>query len=314
MINWLLANRVTRLLALSGPVLLLCGLAVLWAVGATEPAKWTETSWILGFSPNSQAEYAPPFAPMQLLDVYARGGGSHEVHLYILGSDGGGRDLLALMASGSWPSLRLVLIAVIARLLIGVLAGMMLAVGAIPVRLVGLAMGRWTAGFPYLVLAILVIDALVNTQSRLVAFAVAITLVGWRDIAELTAERTQAVLTQPYAVASKALGTGRIRLFIRHVVPHLRPVLVTEATFQASAVLVLLGELGYLGFFLGAGSSFNGVNLPAAEIGQLLSAARDYILREEWTPVLVPALTLATAALSFELLGTVLRRRWAVPS
>ena len=306
-------RRAFRLLAFSGPVLLLGVLAALWTVGAMEPAKWIDTSWILGFDPGSQREFAPPFAPMQLLDAQARGGGVHDVHRYILGSDAGGRDLLGLMVRGSWPSLRLVLLAVFARLVIGVLAGMALALGAVPIRLIGLAMGRWTVGFPYLVLAIIVIDALVNYQSRLVAFAIAITLVGWRDIAELTAERTQAVLSQPYAVAARALGSGRIRLFIRHVVPHLRPVLLAEATFQASAVLVLLGELGYLGFFLGQTGSFNGVNLPAAEIGQLLSVARDYILREQWTPVLVPAMTLAIAALAFELLGLALKRRWEMP-
>jgi len=91
-------------------------------------------------------------------------------------------------------------------------------------------------------------------------------------------------------------------------------VLVTETAFQASAVLVLLGELGYLQFFLGAPFKFNDVLLPQPELGSLLAAARDYILSEQWTPVLAPAAAIALLALAFELLGMALRGRWALPS
>jgi ABC-type dipeptide/oligopeptide/nickel transport system permease subunit len=91
--------------------------------------------------------------------------------------------------------------------------------------------------------------------------------------------------------------------------PHLRPVLTVETAFQASAVLVLLGELGYLNFFLGTPAVFNQVLLPQPELGQLLSVARDYILRQDWTPVLAPAGGIALLALAFELLGLALGAR-----
>jgi ABC-type dipeptide/oligopeptide/nickel transport system permease subunit len=41
----------------------------------------------------------------------------------------------------------------------------------------------------------------------------------------------------------------------------------------------------------------------------LLSDARNYILKEQWLPVLLPALTLALLALGFELMGLALRHR-----
>ena len=172
---------------------------------------------------------------------------------------------------------------------------------------------RWLAGFPYLVLAIVLITAL-STWSPFWAFVIAMSMVGWRDVAQLTSERIEAVLTQPYAEAATALASTRLRTFFRHVVPHLRPVLVTETAFQASAVLVLLGELGYLHFFLGTPFTFNEVLLPQPELGALLSEARDYILSEQWTPVLAPAGAIALLALAFELTGLALRSRWALPT
>jgi len=95
------------------------------------------------------------------------------------------------------------------------------------------------------------------------------------------------------------------------VIPHhATPVLVTETAFQASAVLVLLGELGYLKFFLGTPFTFNQILLPQPELGALLSIARDYIISEQWTPVLAPAGAIALLALAFELLGWLSAGAW----
>ena len=41
----------------------------------------------------------------------------------------------------------------------------------------------------------------------------------------------------------------------------------------------------------------------------MLAYARNYILREQWLPVMLPALTLALLALAFEMLGLALRFR-----
>ena len=146
--------------------------------------------------------------------------------------------------------------------------------------------------------------------------------VGWRDVAELTAEQVEHVRSQSYAEAARALGTDGVRFFRRHVMPHLRPVLVTEAAFQASSVLVLLAELGYLQVYVGAhitalyaqsgggrGPLTVAYRLAPPEIGGMLADARNYILLEQWVPVLVPAVAVALLALAFELYGWALRTR-----
>ena len=217
--------------------------------------------------------------------------------------------------------MELVFFAVLGRFLLGHLAGLAMGLGSSLVRTLSRSMNRWFAGIPYLAFAIVLIQVL-SGQSRFFAFVIAIALVGWREIADTTAATVESVLSQPYAEAAKGLGTSGLGFFRRHVIPHLRPRLLLEAPFQASGVLVLLGELGYLNVYLGLKSlqivGQGGPLAPPAliyrlpatpELGGLLAGARQYILRGEWGPVLIPALVLALLALSFELLGTGLRIR-----
>ena len=83
---------------------------------------------------------------------------------------------------------------------------------------------------------------------------------------------------------------------------------------RATPQFLGVNELGYLHFFLGTPFTFNEVLLPQPELGALLSEARDYILSEQWTPVLAPAGAIALLALAFELTGLALRSRWALPT
>lgn len=294
------------------PFLLFAFLAGLMLFGLQQPVRWAEHKFILGYLTGTHHEVIPPFGPMTRVDVFEQGSNNLQPgHLYVLGSDAGGRDMLVLIAHGAVLSLELVVLVVVLRLLLGILVGVAMGLGSRPVRTLTVILSRWVAGFPYLVLAIVLITAL-SVWSPFGAFVIAMAMVGWRDIAQLTSERVESVLSQPYAEAATALGSGRLRTFRRHVIPHLRPVLVTETAFQASAVLVLLGELGYLKFFLGTPFTFNQVLLPQPELGALLSIARDYILSEQWTPVLAPAGAIALLALAFELLGLALRSRLAL--
>ena len=301
-------------MALACTILLLV-LAALLLVGLGVPRHYYSEIVLIGQTPSGNW-VTPPFSPMTEADLYSRNGLPIGRHLFILGSDGGGRDLLALIAHGALPSLELVVAGLLGRFLVGLLAGTLMAMGAAPVRTLSRGMGRWFAGLPYLAFAIVLVQVLAP-YSRFWAFAIAMAVVGWRDVAEITAEQVEQVLAQPYTEAAHALGSQGWTYFRRHVVPNLTPALAVELPFQASAILVLLAELGYLNVYLGSrltGISFSSnvvtYLLPQTpELGALLADARAYILMQFWVPVLVPALAIALLALAFELLGWSVRIR-----
>jgi ABC-type dipeptide/oligopeptide/nickel transport system permease subunit len=299
-----------------------CGIAIvlalgmLLAYGLLQPVKWSTTVWVFAVGHGTHDVHLPPFPAFSTMDVFDADNNVRGTHFYLLGSDDGGRDMVALTARGALPSLTLVGLVVIARFAIGGLAGIAMGLGHGPVRWLSRGMSRWVIGFPYLALAIIVIHAL-TPRSRLLAFVIGMAVVGWRDVAEVVAERIEHVRSQPFALSARALGTTGLTFVRLHVVPHLRPALAVELPFQASAVLVLLAELGYLKVFLGGviflsegergDQAVQLVTQP--ELGQLLSNTYRYILLYQFEPVLVPALTIALAALAFELIGMGLRSR-----
>jgi ABC-type dipeptide/oligopeptide/nickel transport system permease subunit len=313
-------------------VLILACLAILVVIGLRIPEYWATQTWAGGFI-NGTIGF-PPFPPLSTVQVFPLNNPQPQLqtHYYLLGSDAGGRDLFALTARGALPSLELVGLALVGRMALGLVAGFGIALGAAPLRTVARAAGGWIAGFPYLALAVLVIQALTGgpgaqgvTQpgsTRLVAFVIAIGVVGWRDIAEVVSGRIMWVETQPFAMGARAVGSDGLGFFKRHVWPYLRPALTVEFSFQASAVLVLLAELGFLQYYVGGFTSLSedtqgvaGFHLAIQpELGQLLSDVRLYDLRQQFAPVLVPALALALAALAFEIIGRALRGRTDLPT
>ena len=294
---------------------LLAAIAILLVVGLLEPTRWYQGIYAGGFYHRTNHIIQPPFPALSDLDLFSVKATSQGHHLYLLGSDAGGRDLLALVAHGSLPSFLLVLMVVATRLVVGLAAGIAIGLGSGPVRALSRGIGSWIIGFPYLALAIVLIEVLAP-HGRVMAFVVAMAIVGWRDVAELVAERIEHVKTQPFSLAAESLGTTGLRFFRLHVIPFLKPLLTVEVAFQASAVLVLLAELGYLQVYLGpvfrlVQPGDNSIALlMQPELGQLLANSRHDLLYRQLEPVLVPAVAIATMALAFELLGTALRGRW----
>lgn len=318
-------DRLRRLTLLVSAVALIAFLAGFVVVGLRIPDRWTTVVWAGGFIHGTITQ--PPFPAFSTVNVFT---GSdtpiHDTHFYLLGSDAGGRDLFALTSRAVIPSLELVILALVARMALGVAAGFLIASNTEPLRTVARAAGGWVAGFPYLALAVLVIQSFTGgpstvalpSRTRLIAFVVAIAVVGWRDIAELVASRMEWVNTQSFADGAHAVGSTGFGFFRRHAWPFIRQGLTIELSFQASAVLVLLAELGFLQYYLGGftqlveegprlspSASFQLATQP--ELGQMMSDVRLYLLRNELLPALVPALALALASLSFELLGRALR-------
>ena len=296
----------------AGCVALAAIAAVIW-FGLRQPIQWSSDVWAGGVEPSGRI-VLPPFpilSTVRVFDITVEQGGTH---FYLLGSDGGGRDLLALVANAAIPSLELVAIVVAARFVIGIVAGLAIGLGVPLVRELGRWLGSIVLSFPYIVLAAVTVQAF-TPKGKMLAFVIAMSAVGWRDVAELVAERVEYVRSQPFSMAAIAMGTTGLRFFRLHVIPFLRPALGVELPFQVSAVLVLLAELGYVQVFLGPIIQLENYGGPATvlisrpELGQLLSLTRNDVLANQFWVALVPALMIALIALSFELIGTGVRGR-----
>ncbi|TEU13172.1 MAG: M20/M25/M40 family metallo-hydrolase [Anaerolineales bacterium] len=242
---------------------------------------------------------APPFAPS---DVYP------------LGTDSQGRDILSLILVGARRTLTLALFAVLARVAVGTVLGCLagwFANSALD-RLL-LSVVEVIAAFPALLLAMVLIYAL-GIRQGLWVFVVALCAVGWGEPLQFVRSQVMSIREKDYIEGAWATGLGDLQILVRHVLPNLLPSLMVLAFLEMGGVLMLLGELGFLGVFIGGGFAANEaqgqpslIYFDVPEWGVILSNTWRGFRSRPWM-AFYPALALTVAILAVNLFGEGLRR------
>ncbi|MBM2842662.1 MAG: hypothetical protein HW404_499 [Anaerolineales bacterium] len=234
------------------------------------------------------------------------------------GTDQIGRDMQALILYGARQTLTLALLVVGARLVIGVLAGMVAGwwKGGLFDRLVNSLLSVWAA-FPITLFAMILILA-IGIERGLSTFVVALCFVGWGEIAQYIRSEVIALRGKPFLEGAQAVGVPPEDILRRHILPNLAPSILVLASLEMGAVLLILAELGFLGIFLGGG-----YRVAIAEFGRMQSVVAYYSDVPEWAALLAnirewwrsypwlawsPALAFSLAILTFNLAGEGLRR------
>ncbi len=256
---------------------------------------------IVPFSPNTtqilvriDGEWVvPPFPPS-------------ETHIW--GTDPIGRDMFSLVVAGAQQTILMAFAVVAVRMLIGFVLGI----------LAGWFHGSWLdriivgatqalAVFPTLVMAALLIF-LIGFDGGMRTFVLALSLVGWGEIVQYVRGEVATIRPQPFIESAVSVGQRTSRLLLIHVLPNLAPSLISLAAIELGAVLLILGELGFIGIFLqgGAGTDF-GLYAMVPEWGSLLSNIRNWIRAYPWVGI-YPTMAFFIAILGFNLFGEGLRR------
>jgi ABC-type dipeptide/oligopeptide/nickel transport system permease subunit len=221
-----------------------------------------------------------------------------------LGTDELGRDRFARLLYGTRVSLLLAPAAALLSTLIAALIG-----GA-----AGYLGGRWerllTTGvdlflsLPWLFLLLAVRALLPLNTSPVTSVMITFLLLGclgWAAPARIIRAGTRTLVNADYLVQASASGISRWRLFWRHLLPNLRPILLAQ--FWISVPLFILSEanLGLLGL---------GVSEPLPSWGAMLRELENYsaILQNPW--MLAPAILLVVVVSCLQLL---LRTEESVP-
>jgi len=232
---------------------------------------------------------------------------------FLLGTDAQGRDILTLLLYGARRTLSLAFFAVVARVLLGTILGALSGwfAGSLLDRvLTGLS--QVIAAFPSLLLAMVLIYAF-GIRQGLWIFAVALCLVGWGEVAQFVRGQVMRIREQDYIEGALATGLGDLQLLSRHVLPNLVPSLVIVAFLEMGGVLMILGELGFIGVFIGGGWTTVGTTdsmvtyFDVPEWGVMLSATWRTFRSYPWM-TFYPALAFTLSILGFNLFGEGLRR------
>jgi ABC-type dipeptide/oligopeptide/nickel transport system permease component len=232
---------------------------------------------------------------------------------FLLGTDAQGRDILTLLLYGARRTLSLAFFAVIARVLLGTVLGALS--GWFPDSLLDRALSgltQVTAAFPSLLLAMVLIYAF-GIRQGLWVFALSLSLIGWGEVAQFVRGQVMHIREQDYVEGALATGLGDIQLLSRHVLPNLVPSLVVLACLEMGGVLMVLGELGFIGVFIGGGARTASVTdslityFDVPEWGVMLSTTWRTFRSYPWM-TFYPALAFTAAIVGFNLFGEGLRR------
>jgi peptide/nickel transport system permease protein len=198
-----------------------------------------------------------------------------------LGRDHLGRSVIARLAHATQLSLVMALLCVSAALLFGTLAGIAAAWRGGWVDLVLHGLSEIFIALPAL-LVVLVVSAIANGD--LWTLCLGLALAQWVEYFRMVRARSGLVLAGPAVEAAGLLQLGPAHIVRRHLLPELRPLLTTMATFGVGSSILALSTLGFVGI---------GVRPPTPELGLMITEAFPFYHEAPWM-ALAPVLVLTT--------------------
>jgi peptide/nickel transport system permease protein len=246
---------------------------------------------------------APPFKPSPV---------------FPWGTDHIGRDIQALVLAGGKRTLALAFFGMLARILLGTTLGILAGWqrGGWTDRLVTGAVGVWAA-FPVTLFAMIIIQAL-GIQQGMWVFVVALSVVGWGEVAQFVRGQVIALKPQLFIESARSVGSRTVQILGRHVIPNLVNSLIVLAALEMGGILMLLAELGYINIFMGGG-----FRAMIGEVGRMVPLVAFYSDVPEWSALianvreywrsyswmaLYPGLAVFLSIMTFNLFGEGLRR------
>jgi len=211
-----------------------------------------------------------------------------------LGSDGLGRDMLSRLIWGGRISLGIGFaasgVAVLIALLVGGLAGFLGGrADFLLMRFVDLVMS-----LPTFFLLILLVVLL---KPGIWVVILVISLVSWPYPARIFRSQILTLRELTFVVAARCLGVRGRRIFLRHVLPHLLPLVIVYLALGIPTTIFAEASLSFLGL---------GVPPPAPSWGTMIQDGVEYYRAAPWV-VLFPGLAIMLTVVCFNLLGAGLR-------
>ena len=223
-----------------------------------------------------------------------------------LGTDRNGRDYLSRLLYGASASLLIGIGANVLAAVIGLIVGATAALAGspslglgdrrmrLPVESVLMRFTDLWLAMPILLLTITLAFVLGNSIGLVIAI-IGTTL--WTGMARLVYGRLLVLRESEFVEASRALGSTTSRVFGRHLLPHVLPLLVVYASLGIAATILFEATLAFLGA---------GVPTSVPTWGTMLSDGTGFIYTDPRL-ALLPGLCITLTVLGFNLLGDALR-------
>ncbi|WP_420359955.1 ABC transporter permease [Agrobacterium vitis] len=213
---------------------------------------------------------------------------------YLLGTDGLGRDVLSRLIYAMRMSVLIAIVGSMIGATIGTLLGFLAAHFRGLIEDIIMVFVDFQASMPFFIIALAVLAFFGNNFEL---FLVVVGLYGWEVYARLTRSLVLQAKGQGYAFAIGTLGVHPFRIYARHILPNILPVLIVQVTLNFPELILVETALSFLGL---------GIQPPQTSLGLMLGEGRNYLATAWWTGI--PAgIVIFLTTLSISLVGDWLR-------
>jgi peptide/nickel transport system permease protein len=214
---------------------------------------------------------------------------------YILGTDTLGRDVLSRLIYGARVSLSVGLVAVCIGGTLGTLLGLLAGYFGGWVDDVIMRLADIELGFPFILLAIMVMVVLGSGVLNLI---LVLGIGQWVTYARIARGETMSQREKEYIEAAHSIGASNLRVMFRGILPNILSPLIVIASFNVASVILAEASLSFLGL---------GVPPTVPTWGAMLAESRDQLLANRWWLAVFPGVAIMLTVLSLNILGDWLR-------
>lgn len=246
------------------------------------------------------AEYAilgPLRSNLHLFDV------EPPARLFLLGSDGYGRDVWSRLLHGGRLSLAAGLLATLFALAAGVVLGTIAGFYGRRVDETVMRLADLFMALPWLYLLFAVRAALplhINPRDTFLLLVIVIGVIGWARPARLVRGIVLSAREQKFVLAGRGFGASNAYLLRRHVLPQAYGVLLAQAGILIPQYILAEVTLSFLGL---------GVGEPAPSWGNMLASLQRYHVLTSYWWMFAPAFALVPATLAYYSLTSLVHER-----
>jgi peptide/nickel transport system permease protein len=159
------------------------------------------------------------------------------------------------------------------------------------------------SAIPFLPFAMLLSYVLMYTTTdettRILIIMVILGLLSWTGLARMIRGQVLAEREKEFVLAAKSMGIKEKRIAFKHILPNVVSILLVNVTLDFAGCMLTESSLSYLGF---------GVQQPQPTWGNMLYGANNSIvIQNYWWQWVFPALFLAIATISINIIGDTMR-------
>lgn len=222
---------------------------------------------------------------------------------YLFGTDKMGRDTFARIVHGGKMTMTVGAVAVIVSTIIAIIVGCVSGYFGGWVDMLLMRVTEICSAIPFLPFAMMLSYIIqknpIEEKTRILIIMIMLGLLSWTGLARMIRGQVLAEREKEFVLAAKAMGIKNNRIAFRHILPNVISVILVSVTLDFAGCMLTESSLSYLGF---------GVQQPRPTWGNMLNGANNSIvIQNYWWQWVFPAIFLAIATISINIIGDTLR-------